>query len=117
MKVLPDFKKILSSRYFINMKKGYLRVVQNSSNRNFLEKVSGFLSISKKIWKNKKWGLPGLFACKSLPDFSNFHARLRAIQNLDFNNLLPRVFRLFGQRDNAGKTLGTSNFITAGFLR
>ena len=32
-------------------------------------------------------------------------------------NLVPRVFRLFGQRGNAGKTLGTSNFITAGFLR
>ena len=26
-------------------------------------------------------------------------------------NLVPRVFRLFGQRGNAGKTLGTSNFI------
>ena len=34
-----------------------------------------------------------------------------------FLNLVPRVFRLFGQRGNAGKTLGTSNFITAGFLR
>ena len=33
------------------------------------------------------------------------------------HNLVPRVFRLFGQRGNAGKTLGTSNFITAGFLR
>ena len=33
------------------------------------------------------------------------------------SNLVPRVFRLFGQRGNAGKTLGTSNFITAGFLR
>ena len=32
-------------------------------------------------------------------------------------NLIPRVFRLFGQRGNTGKTLGTSNFITAGFLR
>ena len=35
----------------------------------------------------------------------------------DHPNLVPRVFRLFGQRGNAGKTLGTSNFITAGFLR
>ena len=34
-----------------------------------------------------------------------------------WTNLVSRVFRLFGQRGNAGKTLGTSNFITAGFLR
>ena len=79
MKVLEDFKKILSSGNFINVKKGHLQVVQNSSDRNFLKKVSGFLSISKKFWKNKKWGSPGLFACKSPPDFRYFHACLHAI--------------------------------------
>ena len=30
------------------------------------------------------------------------------IATVDKPNLVPRVFRLFGQRGNAGKTLGTS---------
>ena len=47
------------------------------------------------------------FSRSSLPAF--------VIRSLE-PNLVPRVFRLFGQRGNA-ETLGTSNFITAGFLR
>ena len=39
------------------------------------------------------------------------------LTDLYYPNLVPRVFRLFGQRGNAGKTLGKLNFITAEFLR
>ena len=33
---------------------------------------------------NKNTGSPGLFSCKSLREFNNFHARYRVVQNLDF---------------------------------
>ena len=33
---------------------------------------------------NKNIGSPGLFYCKSLCEFNNFHARYRVVQNLDF---------------------------------
>ena len=33
---------------------------------------------------NKNIGSPGLFSCKSLREFNNFHARYRVVQNLDF---------------------------------
>ena len=33
---------------------------------------------------NKNIGSPGLFSCKSLRKFNNFHARYRVVQNLDF---------------------------------
>ena len=33
---------------------------------------------------NKNIGSPGLFSCKSLHEFNNFHARYRVVQNLDF---------------------------------
>ena len=33
---------------------------------------------------NKNIGSPGLFSCKSLREFNNFHVRYRVVQNLDF---------------------------------
>ena len=41
------------------------------------------------------------------------YLQLPSLSSSFHTNLVPRVFRLFGQRGNAG----TSNFITAGFLR
>ena len=82
------FKKILWSRFLINVKIGNLRVVQNSFHRIFLNFVCDFFAISKKNWKNKKWGSPGLFACKSLREFNNSHACLHALQNVNFKRLI-----------------------------
>ena len=65
--------------------------------KNFFSIVYRKLADYKKVWPRLESGL--VWALKTK------------------NNLVPRVFRLFGQRGNAGKTLGTSNFITAGFLR
>ena len=45
-------------------------MVQNSFDRSFLNFVWDFFAIRKKVWKNKKWGSPGLFVCKSLREFN-----------------------------------------------
>ena len=42
------------------------------------------ITMRRKHPNNKNIGSPGLFSCKSLREFNNFHARYRVVQNLDF---------------------------------
>ena len=68
--------------------------MKNSFRRSFWNFTWCLLSMRGKHPNNKNIGSPGLFSCKNLHEFKNFHARYRVVRNLDFIDQTCRFYMI-----------------------